>query len=133
MRHSASACGSGYRRNRDMACPFTLMSRHPSTFTLISGTTLLAVFVALKLGGAISWSWLAVLAPLWVPIVTLCGLLCCVLVGVIAACLVAVIGITIAAWVMNRLDEKHQRKVKALVEREQKDGIDQLHHHAPSR
>jgi membrane protein YdbS with pleckstrin-like domain len=25
------------------------------------------VFIALKLGGILSWSWWAILAPLWVP------------------------------------------------------------------
>jgi hypothetical protein len=28
---------------------------------------LTVVFIALKLGGVISWSWWAVLAPLWIP------------------------------------------------------------------
>ena len=31
-------------------------------------TTLLAIlFIGLKLGGVIHWSWLWVLAPLWIP------------------------------------------------------------------
>jgi hypothetical protein len=29
------------------------------------------VLIALKLGGAVAWSWSAVLAPLWVPVVTI--------------------------------------------------------------
>ena len=33
------------------------------------------VFVACKLAGCISWSWLWVLAPLWVPIAIAIGML----------------------------------------------------------
>jgi len=40
----------------------------------IGFTGLLAiVFIALKLGGVITWSWWAVLAPIWIPwVVVLC-------------------------------------------------------------
>lgn len=37
---------------------------------------LLAVlFIGLKLGGVIDWSWLWVLSPLWIPIVLALGVL----------------------------------------------------------
>lgn len=38
---------------------------------------LLVLFVGLKLGGVISWSWLWVTSPIWLPLVVLlagCGL-----------------------------------------------------------
>jgi hypothetical protein len=40
------------------------MNRGPSELTL-----LLVLFVGLKLTGHISWSWLWVLAPIWVPVI----------------------------------------------------------------
>ena len=30
---------------------------------------LLVLFIGLKLGGVINWSWLWVLSPLWIPVV----------------------------------------------------------------
>lgn len=33
------------------------------------------LFIGLKLGGVIGWSWWAVLAPLWVPAVIVVGVL----------------------------------------------------------
>ena len=33
------------------------------------------VFITLKLCGVITWSWLWVLSPLWIPAVFICGVL----------------------------------------------------------
>ena len=35
---------------------------------------LLVLFVGLKLTGVITWSWVWVLAPLWIPVLILIGL-----------------------------------------------------------
>lgn len=35
---------------------------------------LLIVFVVLKLTGLITWSWLWVLAPLWIPVIAVIGI-----------------------------------------------------------
>lgn len=32
-------------------------------------TLLALLFIGLKLGGVITWSWLAVLSPIWIPFV----------------------------------------------------------------
>lgn len=46
------------------------------------------LFIALKLCGVIAWSWLWVLAPIWIPIAVacVCGILwlLCVAIGAIA-------------------------------------------------
>lgn len=34
-------------------------------------STMIVILVGMKLGGAIDWSWWLVLAPVWVPCVTL--------------------------------------------------------------
>lgn len=47
------------------------------------GTCLAAIFVTLKLTGVITWSWLWVLSPIWIPFLIVCFLL--FLVAVIAA------------------------------------------------
>ena len=45
------------------------MSETNSSSTGISFCSLLAIlFIGLKLGGIINWSWLWVLSPLWIPI-----------------------------------------------------------------
>jgi hypothetical protein len=41
---------------------------------------LLLLFIALKLCGVISWMWLWVLAPLWIPLVLFLAFLCTVVV-----------------------------------------------------
>jgi len=46
------------------------------------GGLLAILFIGLKLGGVINWSWLWVLSPLWIPLAIVVGIL--VLVGVIA-------------------------------------------------
>jgi hypothetical protein len=45
------------------------MKQEPRALTL-----LLVLFVGLKLIGHISWSWLWVLAPIWVPVITILGI-----------------------------------------------------------
>lgn len=45
-------------------------------------TLLLVLFIGLKLAGVIAWSWLWVLAPLWLPLA--CVLVFLVLMGAIA-------------------------------------------------
>ncbi len=49
------------------------------------------LFIGLKLGGAIAWSWWWVLAPFWVPLAVLC------LVGI-----AALIVLALAAWAESR-------------------------------
>jgi hypothetical protein len=49
---------------------------------------LAVLFIGLKLGGVITWSWWWVLAPLWLPISVFLGIL---LVGVIATSVVMLI------------------------------------------
>lgn len=39
------------------------------------------VFIVLKLVGKISWSWLWVLSPLWLPVAIVLLILLCILVG----------------------------------------------------
>lgn len=48
------------------------------------------LFIALKLTGVISWSWVWVLAPFWIPLAIFLGVL--FIVGVIAT----------IAWMVNR-------------------------------
>lgn len=51
----------------------------PSFFTL-----LLLLFIGLKLGGVINWSWIWVLSPIWVPIMIILGFVAfCIVMGVI--------------------------------------------------
>lgn len=45
---------------------------------------LAGVFAALKLLGVISWSWLWVLSPLWIPVALLAALMTGVLIYVLA-------------------------------------------------
>lgn len=40
--------------------------------SLSFGSALTILFIALKLTGYISWSWLWVLAPIWIPIALMC-------------------------------------------------------------
>lgn len=51
---------------------------------------LLVVFIVLKLCGVIGWSWLWVLAPLWIGVVLYIGL---VIIGVILAAMGASIAV----------------------------------------
>lgn len=50
------------------------------------GGLLTLLFIGLKLGGVIDWSWWWVLAPLWLPLALILGVLCAV---VIIWCLAA--------------------------------------------
>lgn len=64
----------GYK-DRDKKAGFTT-----SFFLLLT-----AVFVTLKLTGVIAWSWLWVLAPLWIPLAMFILLFLVVLIGLSAA------------------------------------------------
>ena len=44
------------------------MSNNNSSGNFGIGSALLVVFITLKLCGVISWSWIWVLSPLWIPI-----------------------------------------------------------------
>lgn len=51
------------------------MNKHNNSTTGLSFTSaLLLIFVVLKLCGVISWSWLWVLSPIWIPL-ALCAIL----------------------------------------------------------
>ena len=43
-------------------------------------TLLFLLFLGLKLGGAITWSWWAVFAPIWVPLAIIAALLLLIIV-----------------------------------------------------
>ncbi len=45
-------------------------------------TVLLIVFVVLKLTGLITWSWLWVLSPFWIPILIIVAICLFVIIGV---------------------------------------------------
>lgn len=47
------------------------------------GGALCLLFIGLKLGGVINWSWLWVLSPLWIPLVIVLGILGIALLGVL--------------------------------------------------
>lgn len=49
---------------------------------------LTVVFIALKLGGIISWSWLWILSPLWIPWAVAIGL-----VTILALCAAVIAGL----------------------------------------
>lgn len=49
------------------------------------------LFIGLKLGGVITWPWLWVLSPLWIPIALLLGIGIIALIGAALAALLTVI------------------------------------------
>jgi hypothetical protein len=57
------------------------------------------VLIGLKLGGVIAWSWWAVLAPLWVPLV------------VILVIALPVAGFALASRIGDRLEDRRQRRL----------------------
>lgn len=58
-----------------------------NTATVGGGFPVLSIlgiaFIVLKLTGYISWSWWWVLAPFWLPLVTLAGVFLAILVGAV--------------------------------------------------
>lgn len=68
------------------------MSDSSSSSGGIGFTGALAIlFIGLKLGGVITWSWLWVLSPLWLPLAILLGVGIIVLIGAgVAAVLTAI-------------------------------------------
>lgn len=50
------------------------------------------LFIALKLTGVIAWSWLWVLAPIWIPTAILLGIIACILGFVVICVLIFAIG-----------------------------------------
>lgn len=72
-----------YRRKR-------LMSSSSSSSGGIGFTGALAIlFIGLKLGGVISWSWLWVLSPLWIPLAIALGVVVIALIGAAIAALLS--------------------------------------------
>ena len=67
--------GHGHRVSSNLAYPtnfkFKNMSDNKSTSSSGIGffSLLTILFIALKLTGVITWSWLWVLAPIWIPFV----------------------------------------------------------------
>lgn len=49
------------------------MSNRESSTSIGSGGVLLIVFVVLKLTGNISWPWIWVLSPIWIPLLLVCA------------------------------------------------------------
>ena len=73
------------RRNRTM-------SSSSSSSGGIGFTGALAIlFIGLKLGGVISWSWLWVLSPLWIPLAIGLAVLLIFGIGVLIAALLSAI------------------------------------------
>lgn len=64
-----------YRRNR------TMSSSPSSSGGIGFGCALAILFIGLKLGGVITWPWLWVLSPLWIPLVIAVGVLVIILIG----------------------------------------------------
>jgi hypothetical protein len=48
------------------------------------GSMLALLFIGLKLGGVINWSWWWILCPLWIPIALVVAILGAILVGAVA-------------------------------------------------
>ena len=44
-------------------------------------STLTLIFIVLKLTGALSWPWLWVLGPLWMPVLLFAAAFVCILIG----------------------------------------------------
>jgi len=74
-----------------------------TTQTQVSGGigftgALFLLFVGLKLGGAISWSWWLIFSPFWVPVA-----------GVVAACTAVAVGfaiVSVVAYLFSVWDRK---------------------------
>ncbi len=60
---------------------------------------LFALFATLKLGGLISWSWLAVTSPLWVIPAIALGLIAALLIGTLFIVVVAGVVAAIGAFI----------------------------------
>ena len=58
-------------------------------------TLLLVLFIGLKLGNVINWSWFWVLSPLWIPFIVVIGV---------------VVFMLIAAFITGKIDERRTRK-----------------------
>jgi membrane protein implicated in regulation of membrane protease activity len=68
------------------------------------------VFICLKLGGAVDWSWWIVLAPLWLPVAVYLGLFAAVFLVIATA-----VGFTMAG---RALTPKRRRKPVTRTPRE---------------
>lgn len=73
-----------YRRKR-------LMSESSSSGGIGFTGALAILFIGLKLGGVISWSWLWVLSPLWIPFAIGLGVVVIALIGTAIAALLTAI------------------------------------------
>lgn len=73
-----------YRRKR-------LMSSSSSSGGIGFTGALAILFIGLKLGGVISWSWLWVLSPLWIPLAIGLAVLLIFGIGVLIAALLSAI------------------------------------------
>lgn len=71
-----------YRRKR-------LMSSSSSSGGIGFTGALAILFIGLKLGGVISWSWLWVLSPLWIPLAIALGVVVIALIGAAIAALLS--------------------------------------------
>lgn len=60
---------------------YSTMSSSSSSGGIGFGGALAILFIGLKLGGVITWSWLWVLSPLWIPFVLVLFILAVVAVG----------------------------------------------------
>lgn len=67
------------------------MTPQPTTPTLSPSPYVFVtiVFVILKLTGAIDWAWWMVLAPLWMPLVAVVGMVLLIALGTVALHLIA--------------------------------------------
>ena len=67
------------------------MTPQPTTLTLSPNPYVFVtiVFVILKLTGAIDWAWWMVLAPLWMPLVVVVGMVLLIALGTVALHLIA--------------------------------------------
>jgi hypothetical protein len=61
------------------------MAKNNSGSGLSLTAVLFIVFLVLKLTGNITWSWVWVTSPLWIPFVIVFGLVLLILVGIIIA------------------------------------------------
>jgi hypothetical protein len=62
----------------------TTLALSPSPYVFVT-----IVFVILKLTGAIDWAWWMVLAPLWMPLVAVVGMVLLIALGTVALQLIA--------------------------------------------